>query len=317
MKKVACTFRNTQKLLCAEAQQMLRDAGFELVCNNTPQKLTREQQKEMIRDAYGIIAGTEPYDEDMLSAAPHCRVIVRFGVGLDNFDLEAMKRRGIHVGVIANYNAVAEFALTLMLGALKYLPQHDAVVRRGQWNRYSCRELTGKTVGLVGFGRIGSRLAQLLQGFGVTLLVYDPYVAQERVAALGGEKVSLEQLLGRSDIVSLHLPATPQTKHLINSAAIAQMKDGAYLINTARGALVDENALVDALRRGKLSGAGLDVFESEPVAADHPLLSLENVVVAPHAAAQTWETNYNGGLIAAQSILQAWDGGAPLYPVKL
>lgn len=315
--KVACTFRNTQKLLCPEARQILRSAGFQLVCNETSQKLTRQQQKEMIRDAWGIIAGTEPYDADMLSAAENCRVIIRFGVGLDNFDLAEMKRRGIQVGVIANYNAVAEFALTLMLSVLKNVPRHDAMVRTGGWTRYTSRELTGKTVGLVGFGRIGSRLGQLLQPFGVTLLVYDPYVDSSRVAALGGEKVELDRLLAESDIVSLHLPSTPQTQGLICAETIAQMKDGAYLINTARGALVQEEALAAALRSGKLSGAGLDVFCAEPVPAEHPLLQLDNVVLAPHASALTYETNYNGGVIAARSILEVLSGGKPLYPINL
>lgn len=310
---VAMPFRHHASHVCAEARKMLTDAGFSLVCNNTGEKLTPEEQHRMIREAYAVIAGTERYDDAMLEGCDNLRVIMRFGVGTDNFDLEAMKRRGIAVGVIANYNAVAEFTLTLMLSALKSYPRLDREVRAGGWGRFPMRELTGKTVGLVGFGRIGRRLAELLGGFGVTLLVYDPYVDAETVRQHGGEKVALEVLLGRSDVVSLHLPSTPETHRLMNAERFALMKDGAYLVNTARGALVDEAALVAALQSGKLAGAGLDVYETEPVTPDNPLFSLANTALAPHCSAITYETNYNGGLICAESILRVRNGGKPVY----
>ena len=295
---------------------MLEDAGFELVCNNTGEKLGVEEQKELIKDAFGIIAGTEKYDADMLAAAPNCRVIIRFGVGLDNFDLDAMRKQGIQVGVIENHNAVAEFALTLMLSALKHLPQYDTVVRQGLWSRFPMYELRGKTVGLVGFGRIGKRLAQLVRVFDAKVIIYDPYVTEETAQQLGVQKVELDQLLQDSDIVSLHLPSTPQTKHFINADTISRMKTGAYLVNTSRGGLVDEAALVEALRSGKLSGAGLDVYAVEPVQKGNPLFELENVTLAPHVAALTKETNYNAGIICAKSIIDTYNGGSPMYPVR-
>lgn len=177
------------------------------------------------------------------------------------------------------------------------------------------RELTGKTVGLVGFGRIGQRLAELLQGFGVEILAYDPYLNAKAAEERKVRAVSLEELLGRSDVVSLHLPATEETRHLINRETIAAMKDGAYLINTARGSLVDEAALYDALTSGKLSGAAQDVFEKEPVTADNPLFGLTNNVVAPHVSALSFETNYNGSLICARSIIRVMNGETPLYPL--
>ncbi|MBQ7840996.1 MAG: phosphoglycerate dehydrogenase [Lachnospiraceae bacterium] len=314
--KVAFPFCHHSTLVCQEAKQMLIDAGFELVCNDTGEKLSAEAQKAMLSDVFGIVAGTENYDADMVAAAKECKVIIRFGVGLDNFDLDAMRSAGIQVGVIENHNAVAEFALTLILGMLKNLPRYDSAVRNGCWSRFPACELSHKTVGIVGFGRIGMRLAELLSGFDTELLVYDPFVNRERCRQLGAKAVSMDELLASSDIVSLHLPATPETRHMINEETIGKMKDGAYLVNTSRGSLVDEAALLDALRNRKLSGAALDVYEAEPVKEDNPLFGQENTVLAPHVSALTFETNYNAGIISAQSIIRVLNGQEPLHPVK-
>ena len=314
-KKVAFMTRHHSTLICEEARTMLTEAGFEIVSNDTGRILSREEQKALIKDAYAIIAGTEKYDRDMLEGCDNLKVVTRFGVGTDNFDLQTMREMGMQVGVIANYNAVAEFALTLILAVMKNLPRYDAVVRDGKWSRFSMRELTGKTVGLVGFGRIGRRLAELLAGFGVTILAYDPFINEEAAKERHVQVTGLDELLERSDVVSLHLPSTKETHHLINAESIAKMKDGAYLINTARGALVDEQALYDALVKGKLSGASLDVFEKEPVTKENPLFGLENTVLAPHVSALTYETNYNGGLICAESIIRVANGEKPVYPL--
>ena len=312
---VALPFRSQKTLFCQEARQMLLCAGFQLRCNETGRHLDGEELKAMIRDAFAVVAGTEKYSAEVLAAAPNLKAVIRFGVGTDNFDMAAMAEKGLEVGTITNHDSVAEFALTLMLSLLKQLPRLDSAGRAGQWARLPMGELRGKTVGILGFGRIGRRLAELLRGFGVTLLASDPYVPEEAVRAAGGEKVSVEQLLRRSDIVSLHLPHTPQTENLINAETIAQMKDGAYLVNTARGALVDEQALYQALVSGKLRGAALDVYRQEPVSRDNPLLALENVVAAPHVSALSHETNYNGSLICAESIIRVARGEKPLYPL--
>ncbi|MBO5973999.1 MAG: hypothetical protein J6Q16_04840, partial [Clostridia bacterium] len=169
-KKVALMTRHHATLICKEARDALLDAGFEIVSNDTGRILTFEEQKALIKDAYGIVAGTEKYDRDMLLGCDNLKVVTRFGVGTDNFDLTTMKEMGLEVGVIANYNAVAEFALTHILALLKNLPRYDAAARAGAWSRFEMRELTGKTVGVVGFGRIGRRLCELLSGFGVTVL---------------------------------------------------------------------------------------------------------------------------------------------------
>jgi len=311
--KVVLVTPSHASLMCEEAKQLILDAGFEYVCNNTGRRLNRQEQKEMIKDAYAIISGTEKYDAEMLEGCDQLKAIIRFGVGTDNFDLETMKRMGIEVGVITNYNAVAEFALTLILSAMKNYPRLDEAVRQGKWSRFPMRELSEKTVGIVGFGRIGRRLAELLAGFHVNILSYDPYMNEAAAAERNVTPVALEELLAKSDVVSLHLPSTPETHHLINAETLANMKDGAYLVNTSRGALVDEKALYDALTSGKLSGAGLDVYEAEPVTADNPLFTLENTALAPHVSALSYETNYNGAITCAKSIINVKDGGKPLY----
>ena len=194
-KKVAFMTRHHSTLICEEAREMLKEAGFEIVSNDTGRILSREEQKALIRDAYAIIAGTEKYDREMLEGCENLKVVTRFGVGTDNFDLQAMREMGLQVGVIANYNAVAEFALTLILSVMKNLPRYDAAVREGKWSRFSMRELTGKTVGLVGFGRIGRRLAELLSGFGVTILAYDPFINEDAAKERNVQVSGLEELL--------------------------------------------------------------------------------------------------------------------------
>lgn len=312
---VAFMTRHHATLICPEARKMLLEAGFEIVSNDTGKILSPEDQKALIKDAYAIIAGTEKYDAAMLEGCDNLRAIIRFGVGTDNFDLATMKKMGIQVGVIANYNSVAEFALMLILCTMKNFSRFDGAVRQGKWSRFPMRELSEKTVGIVGFGRIGRRLAELLQGFHVKLLAYDPYMNEEAAKQRSVTPVSLDELLAQSDVVSLHLPSTPQTHHLVNAESIAKMKDGAYLINTARGSLVKEEDLLDALNSGKLAGVGLDVFEKEPVTADNPIFAMEGNALAPHAAALSYETNYNGGIICAQSIIDVYNGGNPVYPL--
>ena len=312
---VAFPFRHHSTLVSPDAKKMLLDAGFELACNDTGRKLDRDEQKALIADAFAVIAGTESYDDDMLAAAPNLKLVVRFGVGTDNFDLEAMKRRGIAVGVISNNNSVAEFAVALILGIMKNLRLFDDAVRQGKWSRFTMRELKSKTVGILGFGRIGRRLAQLLQGFDVELVAYDPYMNEAEAQRLNVKSVSLDELLACSDVVSLHIPATPQTHHLINRETIAKMKDGAYLVNTSRGVLIDESALKEALESGKLAGAALDVYEREPITKDLPLNSVDNILLAPHVAALSVETNYNAGITCAESVIRVYQGGTPLYPV--
>ena len=316
MKKiVAFPFRSQKALMHPESRQMLVDAGFEIVANETGAALPADQQKEMIKNAYAVVAGTEKYDAAMLEGCDNLKAVIRFGVGVDNFDLKTMKEKGIEVGVIANHDSVAEFAMMLLLSAMKNAPRLDKDVREGKWARYPQKELTGKTVGIIGFGRIGRRLAEMLQGFKVNLLAYDPYLNEEKAAALNAKAVSLDELLAQSDVVSLHLPHTPETDHMCNAEFFAKMKDGAYFVNTSRGKLVDEKALCAALESGKLSGAGIDVYEVEPVTPGNPLFAIGNTALAPHCAALSYETNYNGAFVCAQSIINVLNGEKPVNPL--
>lgn len=261
--------------------------GFEL---SFADSYDAAHQHALAAPAEFIVPGFAKVDEQLLEVAPHLRMVHKWGVGLDAIDLPALRRRGIALAITNGGNAgpVAELALALMLAVYRRIPYVNRAMREGRWPtpemRETCFQVNGKTVGLVGFGHIGRMLARRLAGFDVQIVYFDPVRADAATeATLKASYLPLEALLAQSDIVSLHLPLLPQTAGLIDAKAIARMKDGAVLINTARGGLVDELALFDALRRGKLRGAGLDAFEQEPPPADHALLTLDQVVVTPHA----------------------------------
>ncbi len=248
---------------------------------------------------------------DLIAAAPRLRVIGRAGVGVDNIDLEAATERGIVVVNVADGNtvAVAEHVFALLLALVRRLVPAAASLRQGRWerNRFVGEELRGKVMGLVGFGRIGQEVAQRARAFGMAVLAYDPYVPAARIRQLGAEPAALDDLLARADVVSVHTPLTPATRNLIDAGALARMRPGAYLIHTARGGIVDEQALYQALAEGRLAGAGLDVFATEPP-GESPLLELPNVVATPHLGGSTREAQaYNARAIAEQ-VLRALQG---------
>jgi len=249
-----------------------------------------EHQRTLVRQADVIVPGFAAVDAALVEGARSLRLVHKWGIGIDRIDLDALRRRGIALAITAGANAapVAELAVALMLAVYRRIPYVNRAMREGLWPnpemRETCHQIAGKTVGLVGFGQIGRMVARRLCGFDARIVYVDPTRADaDTEARLQAHPLTLSELLGHSDIVSLHLPLTAQTEKLINAAAIAAMKDGAVLINTARGGLVDESAVCDALRSGKLRGAGLDAFDPEPPAADNPLLSLDQVVVTPHA----------------------------------
>lgn len=252
-----------------------------------------------------ICPGNVIYNGERMDKAPKLKVIARLGVGYDNIDVPAATARNIVVVYAPQAPTVstAEHAVALMMETAKRLNEAEKAVRGHDWRGYLRRdnkgmELDGRTLGLVGMGRIGSRVAKVGLALGMNVVVCDPFVTPDRAAELGVTLVpSLEALLNEADVVSLHLPATTETRNLMNTERFAQMKPGAILINSARGALIEESALVDALRSGRLAGAGLDVFQQEPIPDDHPLLQFENVVLSPHIASRTgaghhriWET---------------------------
>ncbi len=259
--------------------------------------------------------------ERLLAGAPRLRVVARHGVGLDNVDVEACTRRGIWVvhTPLANVEAVAEHAVGLMLAAAKRIVEGDRAVRAGEFAGARLRlvgwELFGRTLGIVGFGRIGQRVAAIARAaFEMTVLFTDILAREEAAARVAARRVPLDELLGRSDVVSLHVPLTDRTRHLIDAAALARMKPGAVLINTARGGVVDEAALTEALRAGRLF-AGLDVFAGEPLPPESPLVRLSNVVLTPHCASHT-----EGALLAmamvVEDVVRVLQGEHPRFPAN-
>ncbi len=261
---------------------------FTVFGNPHGRRLTEEEVIELLRRhrPQGLIAGVEPLTRRAMESDPELRVISRCGVGLDNVDLDSARDLGILVCTTptAPVESVAELTVGLMLAALRSIPQADAAIRRGEWPRTGGNLLGGKTVGLVGCGRIGSAVASLLAAFGCPLLGYDPMVRDHGRCVM----VTLDELLEQSDIISLHAPLTRTTARLIDEAALARMKPGALLVNTARGGLVDEAALVHALERGIIAAAALDVFDAEPYGG--PLVGMtDRTVLTSHIGAAARE----------------------------
>lgn len=283
---------------------LLEEAGAELVENPHGRKLSAAEVSELIAGADGLIAGTEPLTADVLDRAPRLRVISRVGVGLENVDLEAAQRRGIAVRNTpdAVTDPVAELTLGGILALLRQLAPMDAALRAGRWERRMGGLLRGRTVGIVGFGRIGRRVAELLEPFGVRLLVCDPAPATDAAArACGAEPVALGTLLAEAEIVTLHLPGVAAP--VIGAAEIAAMPTGAILVNAARGGLVDEDALLAALREERLAGAYLDTFAAEPY--EGPLRELPSVLLTPHVGSYAREARVQMETEAARNLLEA------------
>ncbi len=253
-----------------------------------------------------------------MDRAPRLKVISRIGVGYDNIDVRAATERGIMVCYTPHGPTLstAEHAVALIFAAAKTVAFADRDMRAGRWHSQFITlkgmELRDRVLGLVGFGRIGGHVAQIMQAVGMHVAAYDPMLTPERASQMGIRRMdSLEDLLAESDVVSLHAPSTPETRHLMNAARLQVMKQGSILINTARGALVDERALADALRSGHLAAAGLDVFEQEPIETDNPLLKLENVVLTDHIGSHTWTGHHRLYEMAVHHLLQALRGERP------
>jgi phosphoglycerate dehydrogenase-like enzyme len=259
-----------------------------------------------------VIASTEPYTPQVLEAA-RLRVISRTGVGYDAIDVPAATRRGVVVTITAgtNQHSVAESAIALLTGVFRGLPWRHREVETGRWTRRALPRLMGKTIGLVGLGRIGRAMVPRCQGLGLHMIAHDPLADTAWAADHAVRLCTFDELLQQADIVSLHLPASAENVNLIDAAALAKMKPGAVLINTSRGALVDEDALVEALRSGRLLGAGLDVFKIEPLPLDSPLLALDNLLMLPHVAGLDEESQEATALLAAQSIIDLHQGRWP------
>jgi D-3-phosphoglycerate dehydrogenase len=301
------------KVLIAEP---LADAGVELLRTahevDARSSMTREELLAAVTGADALVVRSATrVDAEVLEAGGHLKVVGRAGIGLDNVDVAAATRLGIMVVNAPQSNVIsaAEHTVALILAQARNIPQAHSALRDGRWerDRFQGTELYGKTLGILGLGRVGTLVAQRCNAFGMRLLAYDPFVSRERAAHMGVELASLAEVLARADVVTVHLPKTPETTGLIGEAELAAMKRGARLVNTARGGLVDEAALAKAVGDGQLAGAALDTFAEEPTTAS-PLFELDSVVVTPHLGASTAEAQDKAGVTIAEQLLLALSG---------
>lgn len=258
-----------------------------------------------------LVRSATKVDAEAIAAAPNLKVIARAGVGLDNVDIKAATAAGVMVvnAPTSNIISAAELTVGHILSLARHIPPAHAALARGEWKRssYTGTELYEKTIGIIGLGRIGALIAARLQAFGTEIIAYDPYITAARAQQLGVQTVPLDELLERADFITIHMPKTPETTGMIGSEQLALMKSSAYVVNVARGGLIDEDALHEALVAGEIAGAGLDVFVSEPP-TDSPLLALPNVIVTPHLGASTDEAQEKAGVSVAKSVRLALAG---------
>jgi D-3-phosphoglycerate dehydrogenase len=281
------------------------------------QPLTSDLLRELLVDCDGYIAGLDTVDRNAIEEANRLKVIARYGIGLDNVDLDAAHEKGIVVTNTPHANAVsvAELTIGLMLSLARHIPTANVATHNGEWSRYKGVALEGKTIGLLGLGAIGKQVARRLQGFDCIMLAFDPvpdyaFAAEHQVTLR-----PLKDVIARADFLSLHLPLLETTRHMVDAELIGCMKRGAHLINTSRGSLLDEAALVEALQDGQLAGAALDVFAEEPPSPDNPLLALPQVILTPHMGAHADSATNAMGWAALRDCLAVLSGNEPVHRV--
>jgi D-3-phosphoglycerate dehydrogenase len=273
-----------------------------------PGKLTQEELIDQVGDAHGlIIRSGVKITPEVFAAAPNLKAVARAGVGVDNIDLQAATEHGVIVMNTPGGNTIstAEHTFGLMLALARHIPQGNASLKEGRWDRklYMGVELMGKTLGIIGFGRIGREIASRAQAFGMTVIAHDPFVPGDIFEVTKVKRVALEELYAESDFISLHSLITDETRGMINAETIATMKDGVRIINAARGALIKENDLAEAIKSGKVAGAALDVYDPEPPNPDNPLIGLPEVIDTPHLAASTKDAQIAVAVEAAELII--------------
>jgi len=288
------------------AFDILTDAGFEVVRNPSGGILSEDQLKSLLADCDGIVVGVDTLTREVLASAPKLKAIAKYGVGVDNIQLDYCQEKGISVTrtVGANADAVADFAFALMLAVARKVIPIDQRCRKGDWGKITTIDVSNKTVGILGLGAIGKGVARRAAGFGMKILGYDVYWDEAFAKDHQVEKADLESIYREADFISLHLPLMPETQNLIGKAQIDMMKPTAILINTARGGLIDEAALLDALQNGRIYGAGIDAFSQEPL-NDPAWYELENLVIGSHAAASTVGATEQMGRMAAKNLVQS------------
>ena len=295
----------------------LKEFSEDLVFNNTGRPLTAAELNVLLRDCDGFIAGLDEVTEEALEGCDRLKVISRYGSGVDSVDLAAARRRGIVVtntpGV--NAEAVGELTFGLILGVARRIPYLDETTRDGGWVRSTGMELYRKTIGIVGLGAIGRVVARCAGGFGMNVLAYDPYIDEEYCEQNKIYSTSFEDLIRRSDVITLHLPLLPSTQHMINADVFAMMKKGAVVVNASRGGIIDEDAAYEALKSKKIAGLGLDAFEQEPPGGSK-LFEFNTVVATPHTGAHTNEAKDKMADLAIRNLEDVLEGKECRYIVN-
>lgn len=279
--------------------------GLEVVALS--QRLPEAELLPLVADVAAIVVRSETkITAAVIAAAPRLRVVGRAGVGVDNIDVEAATSRGVVVMNTPGGNTIstAELTFSMLMALARKIPQAHASMRAGEWNRkaFSGTELYGKTLGVLGLGRIGTEVARRAIAFGMTVLAYDPYITLSRAGALQVQLAELDEIYARADFITVHMPMTPETRGMLNAAAFARMKEGVRVLNCARGGIIDETDLLAALQGGKVAGAALDVYQQEPLPAESPLRALPQVIMTPHLGASTEEAQENVGIEVAEGI---------------
>ncbi len=309
----------TEALLHAEGRHadLLRDAGFEIVFPKNPELArglcSEAEGLDELSVADAVLAGSEYVTAGMLEQLPNLRVIARTGVGYDRIDVAAATAKGVVVTITptANHAAVAEHALALLFAISKNVVVSDRLTRAGEWPRNLIEPIRGKTIGIFGLGRIGRSMAARSAALGMTVIAHDPFPNQAFADENDIELVDFETLVSRSDVLTIHCPVDDSTRGAINRSVFARMKPTAILINTARGTIVNEADLVEALQTGQIKAAGLDVFEQEPPAKDNPLFALDNVVMTPHSAGADARAMRDMAIEAASCVVKLYRGEWP------
>lgn len=300
-----------------EGLQKLRCFADEIVYNPYGRPMTEEESIKHLQGCQGWIAGLEEITENVLEKAPELKVISRYGVGYDRVDLHAAAKHGIVVANTpgANSRAVAELAFGMILSLVRKIPYLNQCTLQGDWIRSTGTELYGKQLGLIGLGAIGKIVAGYGKAFGMKVAAYDPIIDRLFCEKEGIQEVSLEELLRKSDVISLHVPLLPETYHLIDKTSLRMVKPQAVIVNTARGGLLDEAAVAAALEEGNLAGVGLDAFEKEPP-KNSPLFGRQDVVVTPHTGAHTQEATDKMALLAVENLMAVLEGKSCRYIVN-
>ena len=294
-------------------EELLREIDAELVLSEAT---AAADVAKAVADADAILNRTVDITADTIDAMTRCKVISRYGIGVDNIDIAAATKKGIIIANVPDYcwEEVSDQALALLMSCARKTVSHDKLTRKGGWDLGASDpmyRIAGKTLGLLGLGNIARRLATKVAGFGLRIIAFDPYIKPELAKQVNAELVDLDTLFRESDYVSVHCPVTPETRNIVNEENLRKMKKTAILVNTSRGALVDEAALYRAVKEGWINGAGVDVFVQEPPPADHPFFELDNMVVSDHAAWYSEESQVELQTKACAEVVRVLKGGLP------